>query len=416
MSFLDPHVWTDSVFTGTWQRATGGVAAVVEPATGKELATVGIANAADIATACAAAAATRSRTGRRHRSSSGRRCCGGRGRCSRSMPPSSSDGSCARPARSREGRARDAHRRAGVLRGRGAGLAAARVAPADDEAAAVSWRARAGRRRGVISPFNFPLILVDPLGGAGARARQRRGAQAGPAHGGVRRRAHRPGVRGGRPAGRCAARCCRAAPSGQALVADPHSRVISFTGSTAAGRKVGEAAGRLLKRAHLELGGNNALIVLRRRRPRRAVSAAAFGSFLHQGQICMTTGRHLVHETIADEYVARLAGRRGLPVGDPATAPVALGPIIDAGQRDKVHDIVTRSVDAGARLAAGGDVRRACSTGRRCSTDVRTDSPPAPGDLRSGGAGRALRRRRRGGATWPATPSTGCRSASSAAT
>ena len=87
----------------------------------------------------------------------------------------------------------------------------------------------------------------------------------------------------------------------------------------------------------------------------RAVSAGAWGSFLHQGQICMTTGRHLVHADIADEYVAALAEHAdALPVGDPATAQVALGPLIDEAQRDKVHGLVTSTVDSGARLAAGG--------------------------------------------------------------
>jgi benzaldehyde dehydrogenase (NAD) len=87
----------------------------------------------------------------------------------------------------------------------------------------------------------------------------------------------------------------------------------------------------------------------------KAASAGAWGSFLHQGQICMTTGRHIVHEAVYDDYVAALAGKaEHLPVGNPATEQVALGPIIDAKQRDKVHGLVTGSVDAGARLAAGG--------------------------------------------------------------
>jgi benzaldehyde dehydrogenase (NAD) len=87
----------------------------------------------------------------------------------------------------------------------------------------------------------------------------------------------------------------------------------------------------------------------------RAVSVAAFGSFLHQGQVCMTTGRHLVHEAVYDSYVRKLAEKAAhLPVGDPTTGQVALGPLIDARQRDRVHDLVGRSVDAGARLAAGG--------------------------------------------------------------
>jgi benzaldehyde dehydrogenase (NAD) len=70
----------------------------------------------------------------------------------------------------------------------------------------------------------------------------------------------------------------------------------------------------------------------------------------------MTTGRHIVHEAIYDDYVAKLAETAGhLPVGDPATEQVALGPIIDAKQRDRIHGLVTGSVEAGAKLAAGGE-------------------------------------------------------------
>jgi benzaldehyde dehydrogenase (NAD) len=146
---------------------------------------------------------------------------------------------------------------------------------------------------------------------------------------------------------------------GEAIVTDPGVAVISFTGSTEAGRRVGELAGRHLKRAHLELGGNSALIVLDDADVDAAVGLAAWGSWFHQGQICMTTGRHLVHERIYDDFVERLAAKAAaLPVGDPARSPVALGPVIDAGQRDKIHDIVTASVDGGARLAAGGDFDR----------------------------------------------------------
>jgi len=143
---------------------------------------------------------------------------------------------------------------------------------------------------------------------------------------------------------------------GEALVTDPNIPVISFTGSTLAGRRVGELAGRHLKRAHLELGGNSALIVLDDADVDKAVSLAAFGSFFHQGQICMTTGRHIVHESIYDEFVEKLAGKAAhLPVGDPTTGQVALGPIIDEGQRNKIHNLVTASAEAGARIAAGGE-------------------------------------------------------------
>ncbi|GAA0472727.1 aldehyde dehydrogenase [Actinoplanes capillaceus] len=149
-----------------------------------------------------------------------------------------------------------------------------------------------------------------------------------------------------------------AADVGEALVTDPDVRVISFTGSTAAGRRVGALAGEHLKRAHLELGGNSALIVLDDADVDKAVAAASFGSWFHQGQICMTTGRHLVHERLYDDFVERLAAKAAaLPVGDPAREQVVLGPVIDAGQRDKIHQVVTRSAGAGARVAAGGTYR-----------------------------------------------------------
>src|SRR5262249_13650230 len=143
--------------------------------------------------------------------------------------------------------------------------------------------------------------------------------------------------------------------AGGALIAEPPVRPISLTRSTPARPPVAPPAPQHLKRCPLELGGNSALIVMDAADLDRAASAGAWGSFLHQGQICMTTGRHLVHEAVYDDYVARLAGKaEHLPVGDPASGQVALGPIIDERQRDKVHGLVSSSVDAGARLAAGG--------------------------------------------------------------
>jgi benzaldehyde dehydrogenase (NAD) len=76
---------------------------------------------------------------------------------------------------------------------------------------------------------------------------------------------------------------------------------------------------------------------------------------MHQGQICMATGRHLVAQSIVDEYVERLAKKAdGIPIGNPATEKVALGPIIDETQRDRIHEMVTATADAGATVAAGG--------------------------------------------------------------
>jgi benzaldehyde dehydrogenase (NAD) len=108
--------------------------------------------------------------------------------------------------------------------------------------------------------------------------------------------------------------------AGAALTAAPEVGMVSFTGSTAAGRKVGAACGTNLKRVVLELGGKSAFIVLDDADLDAASSSGAWGSFLHQGQICMASGRHLVHETVADAYLEKLAARAGhLPFGNPAT-------------------------------------------------------------------------------------------------
>jgi benzaldehyde dehydrogenase (NAD) len=142
---------------------------------------------------------------------------------------------------------------------------------------------------------------------------------------------------------------------GELLVAHPDIPCVSFTGSTAAGRAIAAVAAPMFKKLHLELGGNNALLVLPDADLEAAASAGAWGSFLHQGQICMTTGRHLVPRARAEEYAAMLAAKaEALPVGDPWAAEVALGPLIDEVQRDRVHELVTGAVADGARLAAGG--------------------------------------------------------------
>jgi benzaldehyde dehydrogenase (NAD) len=149
------------------------------------------------------------------------------------------------------------------------------------------------------------------------------------------------------------------AEAGSALAEDPNVAMIAFTGSTAVGRLVGAAAGRTLKRVSLELGGNNALIVLDDADLEIASSSGAWSAFLHQGQICMTAGRHIVLESVADEYLDRLAGRASaLPVGDPHTEQVALGPLINERQLKNVDRIVTSTVDAGAEVRAGGTYDR----------------------------------------------------------
>ena len=142
---------------------------------------------------------------------------------------------------------------------------------------------------------------------------------------------------------------------GEALVTDPNVSMVSFTGSTAAGRRVGELAGGRLKKVSLELGGNNAFIVLDDADLDAATAAGAFSAFQFQGQVCFAAGRHIVHESLASDYVDALQDKaQKLRLGDPYREDVQLGPIVNEKQVKRVDDIVRRSIDGGARLVTGG--------------------------------------------------------------
>lgn len=146
-----------------------------------------------------------------------------------------------------------------------------------------------------------------------------------------------------------------AAETGAALVREPLVDMISFTGSTKVGREVGSVAGQALKRVSLELGGNNPYIVLEDADIEAATSAGAWGSFFHQGQICLTAGRHLVHENIAEAYVEALVRKaRDLVVGNPTSRDVQVGPIVNERQAQSAQRIVDDTIAAGGVLRAGG--------------------------------------------------------------
>lgn len=208
---------------------------------------------------------------------------------------------------------------------------------------------------GVISPFNFPLILsmrsVAPALALGNAVVLKPDPQTPIAGGYILAQAFEAaGLPGGvlqvLPGG---------SDAGIALVAAREVGMIAFTGSTAAGRAVGELAGRHLKKVSLELGGKNALIVLPDADLDVAASNAAFGAWFHQGQICMATGKILVHRDIANAFTERLVEKANrLRVGNPLDDGVALGPLINTRQVANVHRIVTATADSGATLAAGG--------------------------------------------------------------
>ncbi|MBD1549638.1 benzaldehyde dehydrogenase [Roseibium aggregatum] len=208
---------------------------------------------------------------------------------------------------------------------------------------------------GVISPFNFPLVLsVRAIASALAlgNAVVHKPDPRTPISGGIiiARIFEEAGLPKGVlqivPGG---------AEAGEALCSDPDIAMISFTGSAKGGSRVGELCGKHLKKVQLELGGKNALVVLEDADLDIAASNSAWGAFLHQGQICMATGLILAHESVAGALTERLVAKAAhLPCGDPSSGQVALGPIISDNQVETIQAIVDDAVARGADLLAGG--------------------------------------------------------------
>lgn len=353
MTFFETATWQGRYFDGEWTTASS-VADVLSPSTGEILGTYGVASAADLADTVANAVTAQREWAAKtaeERSTILRRAGDVIDRNSSVLAEW-----LITEAGSGQGKAAF---ESGLVAAEFYLASATAMMPYGQLLRSAKPRLSMSRRRpvgvvGIISPFNFPGILsarsIAPalaLGNAVVlKPDPRTAVSGGLFFAAALEEAGVPaGVFSVLPGG---------VDVGSALVDHPDVPVISFTGSTEAGRIIGKRGGELLKRVHLELGGNNALVVMDGVDVSAAASAGAWGSFLHQGQICMTTGRHLVHTDVYDEYVSRLADKaRGLPAADPSTG-VPLGPIIDERQRDKVHAIVTESIDAGARLVAGG--------------------------------------------------------------
>ena len=355
MAFFDPKTWDGKLYSSGWVTSKGGSQDIKEPATGDTIGHFGVANKDDVAIAAAAAVeAQKSWATATYEERAGVL------RRAGDLIEKHSDvlnDWLIREAGSAKGKAAfETHLVSGLFYA----ASAIAMAPYGQLLRSAKPRLSLARRIpvgvvGVISPFNFPQILssrsVAPalaLGNAVIlKPDPRTAISGGLALAAILEEAGLPnGLFHVLPG---------AIEPASALVEHPAVRVISFTGSTRAGRAVGELGAKHLKRVHLELGGNNAMLVLDDVDVPQAVSAGAWGSFLHQGQVCMTTGRHLVHESIYDEYVERLsATANGIPVGNGATTDAPLGPVIDVGQRDRIHRLVMGSVDAGAKLTAGG--------------------------------------------------------------
>jgi aldehyde dehydrogenase (NAD+) len=142
---------------------------------------------------------------------------------------------------------------------------------------------------------------------------------------------------------------------GDELIANPAVGGISFTGSTAVGRQVASKAGMMLKKFCMELGGKDSLIILDDADMALALNAASFGTFMHQGQICMSVEKIIIDQSIAAEFTERFVAKvKTFNVGDPREMPNIIGPIINQRQLDKIHSQVTDAVKKGAELLAGG--------------------------------------------------------------
>jgi aldehyde dehydrogenase (NAD+) len=147
----------------------------------------------------------------------------------------------------------------------------------------------------------------------------------------------------------------RGSEIGDYVAGHPESDVVAFTGSTAVGRGVAATAAENLAAPVMELGGNNAHVVTADADLDRAIDGAVFGSFVHQGQVCISINRHVVHEDVYDEYVERLTDRAAsLPTGSAHDEETIVGPIISESQRDEMLGYVEETVEAGATLETGG--------------------------------------------------------------
>lgn len=209
---------------------------------------------------------------------------------------------------------------------------------------------------GVISPWNFPLHLsiraVAPALAAGNGVVLKPASDT-PITGGLL--IARVFEAAGLPDGLLNVVPGRGSEIGDRMAGHPAAGVIAFTGSTAVGRRVAKQAVDHLAYPAMELGGNGPHVVLEDADVEKAVDAGAFGTFLHQGQICISINRHLVHESLYDDYVDALAEKaNSLPVGDPTVENTVIGPIINESQRDQMLGYIEETIEAGATLETGG--------------------------------------------------------------
>lgn len=173
----------------------------------------------------------------------------------------------------------------------------------------------------------------------------------------------------------------RGSEIGDEFVIHPIPNLISFTGSTEVGRRIGENAGKHLKDVALELGGNNVMVVLKDANIKEAAKAAAFGKFLHHGQICMALNRIIVEKEVHDQFVdefVKLVSQ--LKYGDPADEATFVGPLINEEQVARIQKDLQESIKQGAEQIYGGKVE-GCLMQPTVLKNVTNDMPIAQNEI-----------------------------------
>lgn len=357
---LDTAAWSGKVFISGWREASGGVDDIKAPADGAVVAQIGRATPADLAAAAAAARKAQpawERTAPSERAAILNKAADVLEAHSEELIPWIIRETGSIPPKA----GIEIQHSAGFLR------AAAEAALETHRHKLKSVDGRDAEEElirvahgvvGVISPFNFPLILsIRAIAAALAtgNAVVHKPDPRTPITGGVM--IARAFEEAGLPADLLHI-TSGGADVGAAMCEDPNIAMVSFTGSPEVGAKVGEACGRNLKKVQLELGGKNALIIMEDAEMDVAASNAAWGAWLHQGQICMATGLILAPASKADKLVDALVTKaHHLPVGNPATDHCALGPLIAESQCKRIEAAIEDAVAKGATLHVGGKAK-----------------------------------------------------------
>jgi vanillin dehydrogenase len=142
---------------------------------------------------------------------------------------------------------------------------------------------------------------------------------------------------------------------GDEMIENPLVKAVSFTGSTAVGRHIAAKAGAHLKKACVELGGKDSMIILEDADLEHAAQAANFGSFMHQGQVCMSTEKILVQESVYDDFMSRFLSRAArLKTGHTQDKDNVIGPLVNTRQALRVKGLIDDAVAKGAKIELGG--------------------------------------------------------------